>query len=378
MDVIWDMETGDPDDFITLLLLLGHPRVNLVGVTISPGTPDQVGVVRSALAWFGRDIPVGAFNLDHRPKSGDSPGEGRHGRRGVCVSSWHYKAFGEMPPSRDAVPGPELLHALCGPATTLVTGGPLKNLGGALQLPGFRLGRLVAQGGFAGEGVVPPDRQLEKFRGMTTCPTYNLNGDPRSALAAVASPAIDRKLFVSKNVCHGVIYDAALHAEVGALRHRSRSLDLLWRGMEVYLHDGRAPRRPWPRNGDITAPTVHLAAPDGRLEPVSTADALTRASAAGLDLVAMDDGSPPTCRLLHPRKAESRDERGKKFHDPLAACCAIDESIGEWAEVELYREKGAWGSRLAPGSNTRIIVGYDRERFVATLTGAGREERGSV
>ena len=149
MDIIWDMETGDPDDFITLLLLLGHPRVNLIGVTVTPGTPDQVGVVRTALEWFGaraKAIPVGAFNIEHRIKS-EEPGEGRHGRRGACVSSWHYSAFGDMPASRDAVPGPELLRSLCGPSTTLVTGGPLKNLGAAINLPGFELGPDGSWGG---------------------------------------------------------------------------------------------------------------------------------------------------------------------------------------------------------------------------------------
>src|SRR5688572_11943359 len=220
------METGDPDDFLTLLLLLGHPRVNLKGVTITPGTPDQVGVVRHALALFERAIPVGVNNLDHQPKSvqnGNGPGEGRHGPRGVCVSSWHYKAYGEMPASRDAVAAPALLRELCDESTTLVTGGPLKNLGAALKLDGFRLGKLVVQGGFAGEGVVPPERQLAKFRGMMTCPTYNLNGDPKSALAVIASTAIDSKRFVSKNVCHGVVYDAAMHARFAAVKDRSKS-----------------------------------------------------------------------------------------------------------------------------------------------------------
>jgi len=159
--LIWDMETGDPDDFITLLLLLGHPQVNLLGVTVTPGTPDQVGVVRRALSWFGRDLPVGAFNIDHRTRS--APGEGNHGPRGECVSSWHYKAFGEMPPSRDAVPGPELLHALCRPDTTLVTGAPLKNLGGALRIPGFQLGRLVVQGGFAARASSQPSGSSRNF-----------------------------------------------------------------------------------------------------------------------------------------------------------------------------------------------------------------------
>lgn len=86
----------------------------------------------------------------------------------------------------------------------------------------------------------------------------------------------------------------------------------------------RSLRRRWPRNGEITAPAVHLAGPDGRLEPVAIDEALARAAAAGLDLVAVGEGAPPTCRLLPPQKPESRDDRGKKFHDPLAASCAID------------------------------------------------------
>jgi pyrimidine-specific ribonucleoside hydrolase len=368
LDAIWDMETGDPDDFITLLLLLGHPRVNLLGVTITPGTPDQVGVVRQALAWFERSIPVGVFDLDHRTPSREALGDGRHGRRGTCVSSWHYKAYGDIPPSRDAVPGPELLHALCSPSVTLITGGPLKNLGAAIAKPGFRLGRLVVQGGFAGEGVVPRERQLAKFRGLVTCPTYNLNGDPKSALAVLACPSIEAKRFVSKNVCHGVRYDERLHAQIATLKHRTKSLELIWRGMNVHLHGGRA-RAPSPRrNTEIASADVRLVGPDKRLELVATADAIARASERGLDLVALSDDRVPVCRFAPRATAESGEGGGKKLHDPLVACCAIDESIGEWAEVELYRENGAWGSRLSPGSGVHIITGHDHAKFEATLT----------
>ncbi len=367
IDVVWDMETGDPDDFITLLLLLGHPRVNLRGVTITPGTPDQVGVVRAALAWFGRSIPVGAFNIDHLPPSGNAPPPGRHGRRGVCVSSWHYKAFGDMPPSRDAVPGPDLLRELCSASTTLVTGGPLKNLGAAIRRPGFALGRLVVQGGFAGEGVVPPERQLAKFRGLVTCPTYNLNGDPSSAIAVLACQAIATKRFVSKNVCHGVLYDAALHACVGTLRDRSRSLDLIWRGMETYLHD-KTPREAPLRNAEITSAMVRLVSDDKQLATMPLADARALAAASKLDLVAFTTDDVPVCRLLPAADVEPGDGGAKKFHDPLAACCAIDESIATWAEVELFRAHGEWGARLSPGSGVHIITDYDRAKFVATLT----------
>lgn len=284
-DIVWDMETSDPDDFLTLLLLLGHPRVNLRAVTVTPGTQAQVGLIRKALSWFGReDIPVGAFDLRH-PKD--------------CVSAWHDRAFGKAEPSTDAEPGPELLRRICDEHTTLVTGAPLKNLGGAVHMDGFSLGRWVAQGGFAGEGVVPPERQLPQFRGRATCPSFNLDGARQAAFDALAAPGIGRRYFVSKNVCHGVVYDHALHEAVGAVQRHSLSLRLIHRAMDMYLR---------------------------------------------------------------------KNPGGKKLHDPLAACCAIDPSIGIWREVEPFRSPDGWGARLAPGSGTFIIVGYDPARFATVFT----------
>lgn len=286
LELVLDMETSDPDDFLTLLLLLGHPRVRLRGVTVTPGTPAQIGLVRRALSWFAADIPVGAFNIDH-PKE--------------CVSAWHYHAYGPVPPSRDAAPGPQLLRDLCDERTTLLTGAPLRNLGAALRAGGLRLGRLVAQGGFAGEGVVPTEQQLAKFRGRVTCPSFNLNGDPAAVLLTLHAPEIGARRFVSKNVCHGVAYDAALHQRVAERKGQSRSLALIHQGMEHYLRK-------------------------------------------------------------HPQ--------GKLFHDPLAACCAIDDAVGTFAEVELYRERGEWGARLQPGTRTWIITAYDHQRFLDVLLAA--------
>jgi pyrimidine-specific ribonucleoside hydrolase len=290
LPVVWDMETSDPDDFLTLLWLLGRADVELRAVTITPGTAAQVGLVRRALEWFGRTLPVGAGNLDH-PKE--------------CVSQWHYNVYGNVPPSRAAEPAAELLLGVLDAQTTLLTGAPLKNLGAALRLAAarqqpFTLGRWVAQGGFAGVGVVPTEQQLPQFAGLVTCPTFNLNGDVKSALAALAHPGIRERRFVSKNVCHGVFYDAALHAEFAARKTQQLACARIWHGMDAYL----------------------------RAHPV-----------------------------------------GKKFHDPLAACCMVDPAIGHWAEVELYRERGEWGARLRPGAGTWIITGYDHERFVRVLLG---------
>lgn len=105
MELVWDMETSDPDDFLTLLLLLGHPRVDLLGVTVTPGTPDQIGVVRRALEWFDRSIPVGSFNLDHQVRG---TGDGRHGRRGACVSRPRAARPGRCRPGGRPVAGADL------------------------------------------------------------------------------------------------------------------------------------------------------------------------------------------------------------------------------------------------------------------------------
>lgn len=357
LDVVFDMETHDPDDFLTLLFLLGHPQVHLKAVTITPGTPFQVGLVRRALSWFGVETPVGAHNLEH-PKP--------------CVSSWHARAYGELEPSWDAGEGGVVLHEACDEHTTLVTGAPLRNLGAAMKLPGFRLGRWVAQGGFAGVGVMPEERQLPKFRGLTTCPTYNLNGDPPSALAALEHEGISARYFVSKNICHGVIYGWELHHRIKPLCEGSRSLSLIWQGMQVFLQrkQDKLLAKQHRIGEEITADEVLLVTQEGQAEVVPHQEAMARAAAQDLVLVEVDAQEIPVCRIkpMPQRLPKESPTLGKKFHDPLAACCAIDPSIATWAEVTLFREKGRWGSRLAQNSQTWIITDLDRDAFFSVLT----------
>lgn len=106
----------------------------------------------------------------------------------------------------------------------------------------FKVGRLVAQGGFAGEGVVPRLQQLDKFKGMLTCPSYNLNGDIKAALATLEYPGISVRRFVSKNVCHQVYYDQKMHERFETIKDKSLALTYIWKGMDVYLkkkHKGK-------------------------------------------------------------------------------------------------------------------------------------------
>ena len=77
IDVIFDTETGDPDDMFALFFLCSHPSVALRAVTINPGSKAQIGVIRHILHRLNKhNIPVGARNLDSTS---------------YAVSEFHYK-----------------------------------------------------------------------------------------------------------------------------------------------------------------------------------------------------------------------------------------------------------------------------------------------
>jgi len=113
LEVVLDIETGDPDNFVIFVFLLGHPKVNLKVVTIVPGTPDQIGFLRYVLHRFNRDdFPLGAFNMNAKPG----------------LSKFHLKIYDNtlISESRDALDGYEILLKYCDEKTTLICGGPLK------------------------------------------------------------------------------------------------------------------------------------------------------------------------------------------------------------------------------------------------------------
>jgi pyrimidine-specific ribonucleoside hydrolase len=211
----FDMETQDPDDVMTLAVLATHPRVELVSVTITPGGPDQVGLVKHVLHTL-LDKPL--VHIGGDPK-----------REKPAVSGFHDKWLG----SHSTAPthtNEELLEAAASYGCTLLTGAPLKNLHAIPKFP-----RWVAQGGFAGDSVVPPEHRLAKFAGKETCATFNFGGAPQIAQAMLASEHIGQKLLVGKNVCHGLAWDPAFHERVKALPRSTAGLELVRQGMELYL-----------------------------------------------------------------------------------------------------------------------------------------------
>jgi pyrimidine-specific ribonucleoside hydrolase len=211
----FDMETQDPDDVMTLAILATHPRVELTGITITPGGRDQIGLVKHALNILGiNNIPIGGDPLREKPS----------------VSIFHEKWLGKFQPSDSTLEKNDIIEKSVRAGATLLTGAPLKNFA---SLPSFP--RWVAQGGFAGDLIVPVQYRLPKFAGKETCATFNFGGAPKIAEAMLASSNIQEKLLVGKNVCHGVAWNQTFHERVKALPKRTAGMDLVLQGMELYL-----------------------------------------------------------------------------------------------------------------------------------------------
>jgi pyrimidine-specific ribonucleoside hydrolase len=222
---VFDMETRDPDDALTLCLLATHPAIALVAVTVTPGTPALIAIVRELLGRLERAVPVGARD----PAS-----------KAEAVSAFHPAWLGALPDARpDGVAHDILAKAFTAePTAVLLTGAPLQNLKAFLrEHPDVRIARWVAQGGFAGDNLVPPERRLAKFDGRTLCESFNFGGDKKATQVALASAQIARRDLVAKNVTHGFAWDAALQARLRARGDLTAGAALACEAMDLYLRE---------------------------------------------------------------------------------------------------------------------------------------------
>lgn len=209
MNVLFDMETGDPDDLITLLLLLNNPEVNLKGITCFQGSPIQIGLIAHVLQKAGRtDIPVGGWNTVE-------PTE---------LSPYYHDVIGSWKEQKAILTPVEVFAQVMNKHThdsnnpednvVVLTGAPLTNLKLVLeQLPNLVIPRMITQGGFLGE-VVPEEKRLKKFLGKTAFRTYNLELDLQAFEMVNGSPAIESLTYVTKDLCHGFMYTPEIHQEI--------------------------------------------------------------------------------------------------------------------------------------------------------------------
>jgi pyrimidine-specific ribonucleoside hydrolase len=224
--VVFDMETRDPDDALTLCLLATHPRLRLAAVTVNPGTPQQIAVVREILHRLERSVPIGA--RDSSSSKADA------------VSAFHPTWLGALPDAKaDGIAHEILARAFTADAgTMLLTGAPLHNLRHLLrEHPSVTIPRWVAQGGFAGDNLVSAERRLAKFDGRTFCESFNFGGDKKATLAALSSPQIAQRDLVSKNVTHGYAWGPELQARLLARSDLHAGAALAREAMAVYLSE---------------------------------------------------------------------------------------------------------------------------------------------
>ncbi|ETO09440.1 inosine-uridine preferring nucleoside hydrolase superfamily [Reticulomyxa filosa] len=172
-----------------------------------------------------RTIPIGSGNAKH-PKP--------------CIngSIWK-KVCGEFESGEaDGAASQVIYNALTTyPDLVLVTGGPLTNVYSYLKTyekTDQVISLWIGQGGFAGANVVPEQNQLSKFKGMTTCPTFNFNGNIKAADYCLNSKRIKRKLLVSKNVCHGCICNEAFFTQLTKYKNSNLGLNCIHQGLSVY------------------------------------------------------------------------------------------------------------------------------------------------
>ena len=222
MDMIIETDLGhDPDDFFAICYLVAA-GVNIRGITITPGDPDQVAVARLLMRELGLDIPIGASKLNReKPSSG-----------GV-----HYallKKYGMPLESKPDGLGSEVIASVFRfyPDAELFIIGPASNVGVFLRdNPGHCIQRATMQGGFLPYSLWEPEKKLDKFEGKEWVPTFNPNGDRKGFLEFVNAQVKDRR-FVGKNVCHTVLYDSAVHKR---LQPHNRASELFKEGMDIYL-----------------------------------------------------------------------------------------------------------------------------------------------
>ena len=198
MNLIIETDLGrDADDFFSLCYLASCSNVNIHAVTITPGDPDQVSIAN-----FIRDI----LELDFKigvPKNRDKK----------SVTPFHYDVMKEFKHIKefgaDGI-GSDVIEDVLSeyPDSDLFCIGPVTNVAAFLKNnPKHIFNRSTMQGGFCSYDLYRPVNALDKFNGMKTCATFNLNGDVDAGLLFTTTDRIKNKSFIGKNVCHSVVFN---------------------------------------------------------------------------------------------------------------------------------------------------------------------------
>lgn len=222
--VVYETETGDPDDMFAIAYIVSRPEWELVGLTVNPGSKQQVQTMQALCNELQISPLIGSYDVKH-------PTARASGIWLQMVEDSLKNCSGIADGSGDEVYS-RLLDQY-GSELLIISGAPMNCMGHFFEKhPDAEIDLWVAQGGFAGDNIVAPEFRLQKFQGMTECPTFNFGGCKYS-LDLLANQNIKKKILVSKNVCHGVIFNRDV---LNMYEYKgNRGLDFIAKGMGIYL-----------------------------------------------------------------------------------------------------------------------------------------------
>lgn len=237
MNLIIETDLGhDPDDFFAILWLLSV-GANVRAIVIQPGDKDQIAIASFLRKQLDLDFTIGVAKKD---------------REKLSSGSVHYDMLKRYGHPLEALPdgfGPDIVAEAVEPDTEFFVIGPVTSVGTYLRTHEHKIKRATMQGGFLPYSKYRPSIVLEKFEGKEWVPTFNLNGDRPNGVAFTEAN-IEERRFVSKNICHTVVYDKTVHARV---KPKDEPSELFKEAMDFYLarHDEK-------KFHDPTAAVCHM------------------------------------------------------------------------------------------------------------------------
>lgn len=245
MDLIIETDIGhDPDDFFALCYF-HSAGINIRSILVTIGHPFQIEITRFFCDYLGLNIPIGTATLEKTElKTG---GVNFHGK---LLDHFMYR---NSKPA-DGL-GKDVIQSVLNdyPDCEFFVCGPPKSFGAFIIDTNRIINNVTIQGGFLSYSLYEPKQKLEKFKGCLEVPTYNLNGAKKEAQEIVDSSKIKNLRFVSKNICHTVIYDRSRHQMLKKFPINNKAQELFIKGMDLYLN-----KHPEKKFHDPTAAVCHL------------------------------------------------------------------------------------------------------------------------
>lgn len=224
----------DPDDFFAICYLIGA-GVKIEAMFVTPGDPDQIAIGKFLSKHLKQNFPVMSSYENRNKKSSG-------GVHYQILNKYQYP-LSETPDNQEVDLNNKDIFII-GPPTKIGT-----------MLDGKKLGNVTVQGGFIGYDVHGlPCQKLEKFIGKQMVSAFNLGGAVQQANNIVNHKECESKRFVSKNLCHTIVYDSKIHDFVMSYKTKNPAIKLLREGMELYLKNHKDGKK----FHDPTAAVCHL------------------------------------------------------------------------------------------------------------------------